>query len=184
MLQIIHLCCLQTSWLYLSKRKNCVFCGISWHVMRCWPLPPQKKKKKMVTPLPSPKNFQPSPPQSSNFLLPSSNWKWLLLHFYTWLLPTSTFSHFWSYYNWVNAVIIFFWRSWNNTLKKHVFTIILFNFLCVMTCLLLTLHKKLFKIFQRKCINCEDGWEKTSYPGISAEGYRRKYEVQVASKKV
>ena len=62
MLQIIHLCCLQTSWLYLSKRKNCVFCGISWHVMRCWPLPPPKKKKKMVTPLPSPKNFQPSPP--------------------------------------------------------------------------------------------------------------------------
>ena len=130
-------------------------------------------------PLPS-----PPPPQSSNILLPCYNWKWLLLHFYLWLLPTSTFSHFWSYYNWLNAVIIYFWRSWNSALKKHVFTIILLNFLCVMTCLLLTLHKKTFKIFQRKCINCEDGWEKTSYPGISAEGYQRKYEMQVASKKV
>ena len=28
------------------------------------------------------------------------------------------------------------------------------------------------------------GWEKTSYPGISAEGYRQKHKMQVASKKV
>ena len=46
-----------------------------------------------------------------------------ILH--TWLLPTSTCSSFWSYYNWLNAVIIDLWTSWNNTLEKHIFTIIL-----------------------------------------------------------
>ena len=36
----------------------------------------------------------------------------------------------------------------------------------------------------KKCFNSQDGWEKTLYLGISAEGYRRKHEMQVASKKV
>ena len=35
----------------------------------------------------------------------------------------------------------------------------------------------------KKCFNSQDGWEKTLYLGISAEGYRRKHEMQVASKK-
>ena len=35
-----------------------------------------------------------------------------------------------------------------------------------------------------KCFNSQDGWEKTSYLRISAEGYRRKHEMQVGSKKV
>ena len=56
-------------------------------------------------------------------------------------------------------------------------------FLCVMTCLSLTLRKKLQNL-QKKGFIYQDGWEKTSYPGISAEGYRRKHEMQVASKKV
>ena len=36
----------------------------------------------------------------------------------------------------------------------------------------------------KKCFNFQDGLEKTSYSGISAEGYRQKHEMQVASKKV
>ena len=69
--------------------------------------------------------------------------------FHTWLLPTSTFSYFWSYYNWFNAVMIDFLRSWSNTLKKYVLTIILFYFLCVMACLSLTLCKKTLKPSQK-----------------------------------
>ena len=61
-------------------------------------------------------------------------------------------------------------------LKKLKFTIILFYFLCVMTCLSLTLCKK--------CFNSQNGWEKTSYPGISAEGYQQKHEMKVASKNI
>ena len=55
-------------------------------------------------------------------------------------------------------------------------------FLCVMTCLSLTLCKNLLKP-SKKCFSSQDGWEKSSYPGISAEGYRWKHEMQVASKK-
>ena len=51
-----------------------------------------------------------------------------------------------------------------------------------MTCLSLTLCKT-FKTF-RKSFNSQDGWEKNSYPQISAEGYQQKHKMQVASKKV
>ena len=51
-----------------------------------------------------------------------------------------------------------------------------------MTCLSLTLCKT-FKTF-RKSFNSQDGWEKNSYPQISAEGYWQKQKMQVASKKV
>ena len=37
---------------------------------------------------------------------------------------------------------------------------------------------------KKECFNPQDGSEKTSYPGISAEGYVQKYEMQVASRKV
>ena len=57
---------------------------------------------------PSPKIFYPPPSQSSNFLLlpPTGNGCFFIFH--TWLLPTSTCSYFWSYYSWLNAVIIHF----------------------------------------------------------------------------
>ena len=64
-------------------------------------------------------------------------------------------------------------------LKKHVFTIILFYFLYAMTCL-----DTVQKTFPKKCVNSYDRWEKTSYLGISAEGYRWNHETEVASKKV
>ena len=96
---------------------------------------------KIFNPLPSPQTFTPPPTGNGCFCI-----------FHTWLLLTSTCSYFWSYYNWLNAVIIDFWRSWNNILKKLVLTIMLFYFLCVMTCLSLTLLKKLLnhpkKMFQ------------------------------------
>ena len=37
---------------------------------------------------------------------------------------------------------------------------------------------------KKKRFNFQDGWEKTSYPGISAKAYWREHEMQVASKKV
>ena len=53
---------------------------------------------------------------------------------------------------WLNAVIIDFQRSWNNTLKKHAFLF----FSCVMTCLSLTLRKKLCNL-PKKMFQCL-GW--------------------------
>ena len=44
--------------------------------------------------------------------------------------------------------------------------------------------QKTFKPSKKKCFNSQDGWEKTSYPGISTERYRRKHGIQVPSKKV
>ena len=44
--------------------------------------------------------------------------------------------------------------------------------------------QKALKPSKKKCFNSKDGSEKTSYPGISAGGYRWKHEMQVASKKV
>ena len=104
-----------------------------------------------------------------------------ILH--TWLLPTSTCSSFWSYYNWLNAVIIDLWTSWNNTLEKHIFTIILlYIFKCNDLSFINIMQKTLKppkKMFQFP------GWmRKASYLGISAEGYRLKNETQIASKKV
>ena len=68
-------------------------------------------------------------------------------------------------------------------LWDFVFTIVFFCFLFAKTCLSLTLQKKLWKL-PRKCLSSQDGWEKNSYPGISAERYQRKHEMHVASKKV
>ena len=67
---------------------NLHVCQNAWHVMGYWP--PSKSK----------------PPNRVNFLLPPSNWKWLLLHFSH--MATSNKQYFWSYYNWSNAVIIDF----------------------------------------------------------------------------
>ena len=76
----------------------------TWHVMGYWP--PSKSKPPLVLKfLTSP---PPSPPQSSNFLLPPPTVSSYFCIFHTWLLPTSTSSHFWSYYNWLNNVIIDF----------------------------------------------------------------------------
>ena len=36
----------------------------------------------------------------------------------------------------------------------------------------------------KKCFSSQNGWEKTSYPGMSAEACRGKHEMQLASKKV
>ena len=36
----------------------------------------------------------------------------------------------------------------------------------------------------KKCLSSQNGWEKTSYPGMSAEACRGKHEMQLASKKV
>ena len=49
------------------------------------------------------------PPQYSNLLLPPhSTGNGCFCIFHTWLLPTSTCSYFWNYYNWLNTVIIDF----------------------------------------------------------------------------
>ena len=48
----------------------------------------------------------------------------------------------------------------------------------------ITTMQKTLKPSKKECFNPQDGWEKTSYPGISAERYVQKYEMQVASKKV
>ena len=45
--------------------------------------------------------------------------------------------------------------------------------------------QKTSKPFKKKNVfNSQDGWEKTSYTGMSAEGYWQKHEMQVTSKKV
>ena len=41
----------------------------------------------------------------------------------------------------------------------------------------LTLCKKLLKTFKKNCFNSHDGWEKTLYLGIAAEGYRQNTEL-------
>ena len=67
--------------------------------------------------------------------------------------------------------------------KIHVFTIILFfSFMCDDLSFINTTQQTLKS--SKKCFNSQDGWEKTSCPGISADGYQQKHEVQVASKKV
>ena len=79
-------------------------------------LTPQQKQppKSVVTPPPSPKifNYPPPPPptpQPSNFLLPPSNWKWLLLHFSHMATSNKQILIFLELlYNWLNAVIIDF----------------------------------------------------------------------------
>ena len=76
----------------------------TWHVIGCWPPPPPPPPPQQKYPQPQIGN----PPVLKLFTLLPSNWKWLLLLFHIWLLPTSTSSHFWSYYNWLNAVIIGF----------------------------------------------------------------------------
>ena len=48
----------------------------------------------------------------------------------------------------------------------------------------ITTMQKTLKPSKKECFNPQDGWEKTSYQGISAERYVQKYEMQVASKKV
>ena len=120
--------------------------------------------------------FNPPPPAVRKLftLLPSSDWKSLLLLFHTWLLPTSTCSYFWSYYNWLDAVIIDFWRSWNNTLKKHVFTIILFYFFMCDGLSFINTMQKTLKIFQKKLFQFPAWMRKNFIPGnfswrISAE---------------
>ena len=104
--------------------------------------------------------------------------------FHSWLLPTSTCSHFWSYYNWLNVITIDFKSCWKNALKKHVFTIILFYFFISDDLSFFNTVQKNFKTFQKKCFNSQDGWAETSYPGISAEGYWQKHEMQVGLKKI
>ena len=44
--------------------------------------------------------------------------------------------------------------------------------------------QKTSKPFKKNVFNSQDGWEKTSYAGMSAEGYWQKHEMQVTSKKV
>ena len=82
--------------------------------------------------------------------------------FFTRLLPTSTCSYFWSYYNCLNAVIIDFQRRWNNTLNKHILTIMLFYFffLYVMTCLFNTTQKTLKP--SKKMFQCP-GWMRKNF---------------------
>ena len=66
---------------------------------------------------PPPPPFPPPNPQTFYFPLPTGHGYFCIFH--TWLLATTTCSYFWSCYNWLNAVITDFYRSWNNTLKKH-----------------------------------------------------------------
>ena len=141
----------------------------------CRPPPQQKNRPKFVTSPSSPKIF--SPPQYSNFLLPPSTGNGCFCIFYIWLLPTNTCSYFWRYYNWLDAIIIDFWRSWNYTLKKYLFTIILFYCFMYDDLSFINTMQKTVKIFQKNCFNSQDGWEKTSHPGISAEWYRQNTEL-------
>ena len=100
--------------------------------------------------------------------LPPSDWKCLLLHFS--LMPTSNKHHMFTFLKLLQ-------------LKETRFYHHTFLFFYEMTSLSLTLRNKNLKTFPKKCFGSQDGWEKTSYPGISAEGYRWKHEVEVASKK-
>ena len=147
--------------------------------MACNGVPAPSPRKKYLPP--RPKIFNPPPVLKLFTPRPTGNGCFCTIH--TWLLPRSTYSYFWSYYNWLNAVIINFWISWNNTLKKHVFTIILFYFFMCDNLSFINTTQKTSKPSE-KCFNYQDGWEKTSYPGISADGYWRKHEGQVASEKV
>ena len=72
------------------------------------PLPSKSNPPKSVTIPPVLKFFTTPSPQSSNFLLSPLTGNGCFCIFHTWLLPTSTCSYFWSYYNWLNAVIIDF----------------------------------------------------------------------------
>ena len=134
--------------------------------MACNVVPAPSPRKKYLPP--RPKIFNPPPVLKLFTPPPTGNGCFCTIH--TWLLPRSTYSYFWSYYNWLNAIIIDFWISWNNALKKHVFTIILFYFFMCSNLSFINTTQKTSKPSE-KCFNYQDGWEKTSYPGISADGY-------------
>ena len=116
----------------------------TWHVMGYCPPPPKQKYPQIGNP-PVLNVFTPPLPVLKLFPPPSPPTGYdCFCIFHTWWLPVNTCSYFWSYFNWLNAVINDFLKSWNNTLKKHVFTIIIIlYFLCVMTYLSLTLREKL-----------------------------------------
>ena len=91
-------------------------------------------------------------------------------------------SYFWSYYNWLNTAII------ETKLKQYIKETHLYHhtfvfFMCNDLSFINT-TKKFWNPPKNKKLNSQDGWEKTSYQGISREGYRQKHEMQVASKKV
>ena len=78
--------------------------------------------------------------------------------FHTWLLPTSTCSDFWSYYNWLNAVTTDFKISWNNIFNlRNMFLLSYFSLLS------LTLCKKTLKP-SKKCFNSKDEKENIYTP--------------------
>ena len=56
-----------------------------------------------------------------------------------------------------------------NTLKKHVLTIMIFCFFMCDDLSFINTMPKTLKPSKKKSFNAQDGWEKTSYPGISAE---------------
>ena len=90
---------------------------VTLHVMRYWfPSKSTPHPSQIGNPASVPKFFNlPSPYSVQTFYSPPPP-----------PTETSTWSYFRSYDNWLDAVINDFWRSWNNTLEKHVFTIILF----------------------------------------------------------
>ena len=119
--------------------------------MGYWPHPPTKSNTPPVLKFfnhPSPQTFYSPPARNGRFCI-----------FHTWLLPASTCSYFWSYNNWLNAVTIDFYRSWNNTLKKHVLTIMLFYFfMCDDLCLINTMQKTLKS--SKKMFQCSEWMRK------------------------
>ena len=126
------------------------------------PHPPSKSNYLPKGNAPSPKIFN-SHPQSSNVSLPplprTVNGCFCILH--TCLLPTSTCSYFWSHYYWLNAVIIDFWRSWNNILKKHVLIIMLFYFFMCDDLSFINTTQKTFKPSE-KMFECL-GWMRKNF---------------------
>ena len=108
--------------------------------------------------------LMPPPPPVLKLFTPLLTGNGCFCIFHTCPLPTSTYSHFWRYYNWLNVVIIDFWRSWNNTLKKHVFTIIPFYFfMCDDSSFINTMQKTLKP--SKKMFQCPGWMRKNFIPG-------------------
>ena len=103
----------------------------------------------------------------TTFYPPPSDWKWLVLHFLNMATSNKHMFKFLKLLQLIKCCHNWSLKKLKQYIKETLFTIILFYFfMCDDLSFINTTQKTLKKSF-----NSQDGWEKTSYPGIPIDDY-------------
>ena len=120
----------------------------------------------------------PSPAVLKLFtLLPSSDWKSLLLHFLHMATSNKHLFIFLKPLKLIRCCHNWFLEKLKQYIKETRFYRHTFPFFMSDGLSFINTMQKSLKIFQKYYSNSQHGWEKISYPRISAEGYRQKTEL-------